>query len=70
MEKVHGTRKEYKLVEQDNYLLAEGLHELIISEEMWQATQVKLLAFFNSNLHKIRVCGSDVLLHKQANHSF
>ena len=27
MEKVRGTRNEYKLVEQDNYLLADGLHE-------------------------------------------
>ena len=44
MEKVRGTRNEYKLVEQDNYLLADGLHEPIISEEVWQAAQVKLLA--------------------------
>ena len=43
-EKVRGTRNEYKLVEQDNYLLAEGLHEPIVSEEVWQAAQVKLLA--------------------------
>ena len=43
-EKVRGTRNEYKLVEQDNYLLADGLHEPIISEEVWQAAQVKLLA--------------------------
>ena len=44
MEKVRGTRNEYKLVEQDNYLLADGLHEPIVSEEVWQAAQVKLLA--------------------------
>ena len=43
-EKVRGTRNEYELVEQDNYLLAEGLHEPIVSEEVWQAAQVKLLA--------------------------
>ena len=43
-EKVRGTRNEYKLVEQDNYLLADGLHEPIVSEEVWQAAQVKLLA--------------------------
>ena len=36
-EKVRGTRNEYKLVEQDNYLLADGLHEPIVSEEVWQA---------------------------------
>ena len=28
----------------DNYLLVDGLHEAIISEEVWQAAQVKLLA--------------------------
>lgn len=43
-EKVHGTRSEYRLVEQDNYLLTDGLHEAIISEDVWQAAQVKLLA--------------------------
>ena len=43
-EKVRGTRNEYKLVEQDNYLLADGQHEAIVSEEEWQAAQVKLLA--------------------------
>ncbi len=43
-EKVHGTRNDYRLVEQDNYLLVDGLHEGLVSEEVWQATQVKLLA--------------------------
>ena len=43
-EKVHGTRNEYRLVEQDHYLLADGIHEPIVSEELWQAAQVKLLA--------------------------
>lgn len=41
---MHGTRNEYKLVEQDNYLLVDGLHEGIVSEELWNAAQVKLLA--------------------------
>ena len=31
-EKVRGTRNEYKLVEQDNYLLADGQHEAIVSD--------------------------------------
>ena len=44
MEKIHGTRNDYHLVEQDNYLLVDGLHEPIISEELWQSAQVKLLA--------------------------
>lgn len=29
-EKVHGTRNEYHLVEQDNYILVDGLHEPIV----------------------------------------
>ena len=43
-EKVHGTRNEYHLVEQDNFLLVDGLHEAIISEDVWNAAQVKLVA--------------------------
>lgn len=43
-EKVHGTRNEYHLVEQDNYILVDGLHEAIVAEDVWQAAQVKLLA--------------------------
>ena len=42
LEKVHGTRNEYKQVEQDKYLISEGLHEAIVSDEVWQAAQVKL----------------------------
>jgi site-specific DNA recombinase len=44
MEKVHGTRNEYRLVEQNEFLLVEGLHEAIISEEVWNAAQAKLVA--------------------------
>lgn len=43
-EKVHGTINEYKLVEQDDYLLVDGLHEGIVTEELWHEAQVKLLA--------------------------
>lgn len=43
-EKVHGTRNEYHLVEQDNFLLVDGLHEAIIPEDVWNAAQVKLAA--------------------------
>lgn len=43
-EKVHGTRSEYHLVEQDNYILVDGQHEAIIAEDVWQAAQVKLIA--------------------------
>ena len=34
-EKVHGTRNDYRLVEQENYLLVDGLHEAIVSEGLW-----------------------------------
>lgn len=44
LEKVHGTRNEYHQVPQENYLLVDGLHEGIVSEELWNAAQVKLLA--------------------------
>ena len=43
-EKVHGTRNDYKLVEQEDYLLVDGLHEGIVTEELWHEAQVKLLA--------------------------
>lgn len=43
-EKVHGTRNDYRLVEQDDYLLVDGLHEALVSEELWHEAQVKLLA--------------------------
>ena len=44
LEKIHGTRNEYHQVPQENYLLVDGLHEGIVSEELWSAAQVKLLA--------------------------
>lgn len=43
-EKVHGTRNEYHLVEQDNYILVDGQHDAIIEEDVWQAAQVKLIS--------------------------
>ncbi len=43
-EKVHGTRNDYRLVEQDDHLLVDGLHEALVSEELWHEAQVKLLA--------------------------
>lgn len=44
LEKVQGTRNEYRQVEQDEYLISEGIHEAIISDELWQVAQVKLKA--------------------------
>ena len=43
-EKVHGTRNEYQIVWSDDFLLVDGLHEGIVSEELWQAAQVKMAA--------------------------
>ncbi len=41
-EKVHGTRSDYHLVAQDNYLLVDGIHEAIISEDVWEQAQIKV----------------------------
>ena len=43
-EKIHGTRNEYHLVQQDDYISVDGLHEGIVSQEDWQAAQVKLIS--------------------------
>ncbi len=45
LEKVHGTRNDYHLVEQETYLLVDGIHEPIISEEVWKTAQIKLQAY-------------------------
>lgn len=60
-EKVHGTRNEYRLVEQENFLLADGQHEAIVSEEDWQAAQIKLLAQARKYEHVSR--GKDEHVH-------
>ena len=60
-EKVHGTRNDYKLVEQDDYLLVDGLHEEIVSEELWHKAQVKLLAQAKKYEHVNR--GKDTKIH-------
>ena len=61
LEKVHGTRNEYKQVEQDEYLIAEGIHEAIISDELWQAAQVKLKSQAKKYEHVNK--GKDVRTH-------
>ena len=40
-EKVKGTRDQYCRVKQDEYLLADGLHDAIIDEETWEAAKEK-----------------------------
>lgn len=61
LEKVHGTRNEYRQVEQDDYLIAEGIHEAIVSDELWQAAQVKLKAQAKKYEHVHK--GNDVRTH-------
>ena len=43
-EKVHGTRNEYRQVKKDDYLLVDGLHEALVSEEVWEQAQVNVAA--------------------------
>ena len=40
-EKVKGSKNTYKQIPQENYILAEGQHEAIISEELWNAAHEK-----------------------------
>ncbi|SCY74711.1 site-specific DNA recombinase [Butyrivibrio sp. INlla14] len=42
MQKVKGTRNDYQLVKQDDYVLVDGMHEPIVSEELWNKAQLKL----------------------------
>lgn len=39
--KVKGTRNQYHIVEQKEYILEKGKHEAIISEEVWNKTRLK-----------------------------
>ena len=43
-EKVQGTRNEYRQVKKGDYLLVDGLHEALVSEEVWEQAQVKVAA--------------------------
>ena len=39
--KVSGTRNEYRIVKQENYMLHDGIHEGIISETDWELAHQK-----------------------------
>lgn len=41
-EKKLGTRNDYHLVEQDDYLVVDGIHEALVSNEVWEAAQIKI----------------------------
>ncbi|MCF0128060.1 MAG: recombinase family protein [Pseudobutyrivibrio sp.] len=47
-EKVLGTRNDYHIVPQDEYLLVDGQHEGIVSEELWMSANKKM----DSNVKK------------------
>lgn len=40
-EKLQGKRNEYRIVEQDEYALYDGMHEAIISDELWEIVRAK-----------------------------
>ena len=61
-EKVHGTRNDYHLVEQDDYILVDGLHEAIISEDLWKEAQIKLAAQAKKYEHVNRRKGEKIHL--------
>ena len=50
-EKIHGTRNDYHLVEQDEYLLVDGLHEAIVPEDVWNMAQEKIKRYAKKYEH-------------------
>ena len=40
-EKIPGTRNAYHIIKQDSYMLHDGIHEAIVSEEVWNLAQQK-----------------------------
>ena len=79
-EKVKGTKNEYKQVHTDDYILEDGQHEAIISEELWQKVHAKRLAtgvkqpskigkdraHLLTGLLKCPICGSSMYTNKHA----
>lgn len=51
-EKVHGTRNEYRQVKKDDYLLVDGLHEALVSEEVWEAARLEIWILVNDYIAK------------------
>ena len=41
MKRFFGTRNEYRIVKQENYMLYDGIHEGIISETDWELAHQK-----------------------------
>ncbi len=74
-EKLQGKRNEYRIVEQDQYLQYDGMHEAIVSDELWEAVRAKRKAtagkpqqhngpknvYMLSGLVKCPACGTPML---------
>lgn len=79
-EKVKGTKNEYKQVHAEDYILEDGQHEGIISEELWQKVHAKRMAtgikqpskigkdrsHLLTGILKCPLCGSSMYTNKHA----
>lgn len=79
-EKVKGTKNEYKQVHTDDYILEDGQHEGIVSEELWQKAHTKRMAtgikqpskigkdrsHLLTGILKCPICGSSMYTNKHA----
>ena len=79
-EKVKGTKNEYKQVHTDDYILEDGQHEGIVSEELWQKVHAKRKAtgvkqpskvgkdrsHLLTGVLKCPICGSSMYTNKHA----
>ena len=79
-EKVKGTKNEYKQVHTDDYILEDGQHEGIVSEELWQKAHTKRMAtgikqpskigkdrsHLLTGILKCPLCGSSMYTNKHA----
>ena len=64
-ENVHGTRNDYHRVEQEDYLLVDGIHEGLVSEEVWEQAQIKRKDMANKYKRYNRTVETVVLLSKE-----
>jgi site-specific DNA recombinase len=60
-EKVAGTRAEYRIVKQDNFMLSDGIHEPIVDKDLWEKAQEKRQAQGEKYEHVNK--GKDMRMH-------
>ena len=79
-EKGKGTKNEYKQIHTDDYILEDGQHEGIVSEELWQKAHTKRMAtgikqpskigkdrsHLLTGILKCPLCGSSMYTNKHA----